>query len=89
MSWMWINGRLAWPPVALVVFTTALVLAFDFSWRLITAPFWMFAAAAIAAWLIGVALITWRSRQRRHNNSRGCNLRQRVAGIADLKITDD
>jgi hypothetical protein len=63
MSRIWINGRLAWPPVALVVFTTVLVLAFDFSWRLITAPFWMFATATIIAWLIGVAIIVMLARR--------------------------
>ncbi|HET7586537.1 MAG TPA: sulfotransferase [Gammaproteobacteria bacterium] len=57
MKWIWREGRLAWPPLCVAIFTTGLILAFDYCWRIIKAPFWQFALAGAAAWTIGVAVI--------------------------------
>lgn len=57
MSWIWAHGRFGWPLIALALYTTVLVLAFDYAWRLIKAPFWQFIAAAAIAWAVGVAVI--------------------------------
>lgn len=70
MNWLWTQGRLGWPLVALIVFSTVLVLAFDYCWRLIKAPFWEFALAGLSAWIVGVAVIVAVSRGRRGKQTR-------------------
>ena len=69
--WLWVEGRLAWPPVAAIAyFAVCLVLA-DYSWRLLVMPFGtfllysFFIAAGGAGLLIVFGLLLRRSSGRR------------------------
>lgn len=65
---IWCNGRMSWLWVALLVYATVCVLAFDYAWRVIQAPFELLVAGAAVLWLGGsVALILIGRRARRPN----------------------
>jgi len=49
----WIDGRLAWPAVVAVLFSTLAVLAIDFAWRTVQAPVWLLAIAGAGILLAG------------------------------------
>jgi len=60
--WFWVDGRFAWPFVVAVAIVTALVMMFDFGWRVLIMPFESYlilyvvivavAIALAAAWLL-------------------------------------
>jgi len=35
---LWVNGRLAWPVVATMVFISVSLLSLDFAWRIVIVP---------------------------------------------------
>ncbi|HET7306570.1 MAG TPA: hypothetical protein VFK24_01980 [Gammaproteobacteria bacterium] len=55
--YFWCNGRLGWPLVSVVLYSTVLVLALDYCWRVIKTPFWHLLAGCAVAWIIGIVII--------------------------------
>ena len=61
--WIWVDGRLSWPLVAMVVFISAFAIAFDFGWRVLVLPFETYLliavllAAAIAIVRLGICVL--------------------------------
>jgi hypothetical protein len=68
--WLWTDGRLSWGVIAVVVFATVSVLAFDVAWRVARLPFDRLAIyalvidAAAAAAVIAIARRLIRARRR-------------------------
>jgi hypothetical protein len=53
----WIDGRISWPVVLAVVFSTVTILATDFAWRTIQAPLPVIVGVAALLLLAGNAAI--------------------------------
>jgi len=54
---VWIDGRLAWPLVIAISYLSALVIIFDFSWRILVMPFFALVLAAAVFGVSGAILI--------------------------------
>jgi len=57
--WLWRDGRLGWPLMALLVFSTLWVLGFDYAWRMINMSFAMLLAVGLAVWFSGCLILLW------------------------------
>lgn len=58
--WLWTDGRLSWGVIAVVVFLTLSILAFDIAWRVVRLQFDTLAIWAVvidAAAAVGVVLV--------------------------------
>ena len=58
--WLWTDGRLSWSVIAVVVFVTLSILAFDVAWRVFRLQFGtlaIYALAIDAAAAVGVVLV--------------------------------
>ncbi|HET8551462.1 MAG TPA: hypothetical protein VFM97_03165 [Gammaproteobacteria bacterium] len=65
-TYFWCKGRLAWPLVAGIIYSTALILGLDYCWRVVKTPFWHLLAGFAAAWVVGIVLIGMISRRFGH-----------------------
>jgi hypothetical protein len=54
---IWQEGRLGWPLVLAVLFSTAAILGLDFAWRMVQAPVSVVVVAGAAVLLTGNAAI--------------------------------
>lgn len=57
MNWIWAEGRLRWPLVALIVYGTVSVVIFDYVWRIVIMPFVTLLAAGLAAYVAGLVIL--------------------------------
>lgn len=57
MRYFWTRGRIGWPTMALVVFHTLLLLAFDYVWRLVQIPFLQLLLIFAGIWVVGIIAI--------------------------------
>ena len=60
----WTEGRFAWPPVLMVLFSTLALLAIDYVWRMVEASAAVIAGGGLALLLIGNAAILLLARSR-------------------------
>lgn len=54
---IWVDGRLAWPLVIVVLYLSALVVIFDFGWRILVMPFFSLVLCAAIFGVSGALLI--------------------------------
>lgn len=60
---LWTRGRFGWSFIALVMFHTFLLIAFDYVWRLVQMPFLHLVLVFVGFWIIGnivIAIVTLR-----------------------------
>ena len=58
--WLWTDGRLSWGVIAVIIFLTLSILAFDIAWRVVRLQFDTLAIWAVvidAAAAVGVVLV--------------------------------
>ncbi len=60
----WIQGRFAWPPVLMVLFSTVALLLIDYAWRMVEAPAAVIAGGGAVLLLAGNAAILVLARRR-------------------------
>ena len=57
-SLVWVDGRLSWPLVILIAYVSALMVIFDFCWRILVMPFDQLVLYAVIIGALGAAAIT-------------------------------
>jgi hypothetical protein len=65
----WVDGRLAWPLVAIIAFLTVSLLILDYVWRVVTLQFetlLIYAAIGNIVGLIVLLAVCWRLRRAAH-----------------------
>ncbi len=57
MGKIFVNGRLSWTLVTVIVFLAASAVVFDYVWRIVEAPFEVLAILAVLAVGLGVTVL--------------------------------
>ena len=65
------EGRLAWPPVVLLVFHCLFVVVFDYVWRVLNMPFEWMLAGALAVWAGSMFVLIRVFRRNAHKSTDG------------------